>query len=237
MLKIISAHQHLWSSISQEIKRNSLQISYYVQGIYFPIPRIIDDITKKSNRRVIKIKSHNRYSYQDNIQDSNYYVAHLGPTWVLSAPGGSHIGPINLAIRDMSMELILYMRCLFVVFLVSEDIQQGNALICWLIWYTTTKIRLFIKVNLTSLFSCIWRIYPQQSNGTACYLRLWALWAVWTVIFIISLTSVIIVVIVIVIIFISIDIGLLNHCNVLLNIKIHMKKNYNIFLLSILHKL
>ena len=31
--------------------------------------------------------------------DSKFHVAHMGPTWVLSAPGGSHVGPMNLAIR------------------------------------------------------------------------------------------------------------------------------------------
>ena len=31
--------------------------------------------------------------------DSNFHVAHMGPTWVLSAPGESHVGPMNLAIR------------------------------------------------------------------------------------------------------------------------------------------
>ena len=33
--------------------------------------------------------------------DSNFHGAHMGPTWVLSAPGGSQVGPMNLAIRDM----------------------------------------------------------------------------------------------------------------------------------------
>ena len=31
--------------------------------------------------------------------DSKVHVAHMGPTWVLSAPGGPHVGPMNLAIR------------------------------------------------------------------------------------------------------------------------------------------
>ena len=35
------------------------------------------------------------------IPDSNAYGANMGPTWVLSAPGGPHDGPINLAIRDV----------------------------------------------------------------------------------------------------------------------------------------
>ena len=34
------------------------------------------------------------------IPDSNFRVAHMWPTWVLSAPGGLHVGPMNLAIRD-----------------------------------------------------------------------------------------------------------------------------------------
>ena len=36
----------------------------------------------------------------ENIPDSKVHVAHMGPTWVLSAPGGPHVGPMNLAIRD-----------------------------------------------------------------------------------------------------------------------------------------
>ena len=31
--------------------------------------------------------------------DSNFHVAHTGPTWVLSAPGGPHVGPIEITIR------------------------------------------------------------------------------------------------------------------------------------------
>ena len=31
--------------------------------------------------------------------DSNVHGANVGPTWVLSAPDGSHVGPMNLAIR------------------------------------------------------------------------------------------------------------------------------------------
>ena len=30
----------------------------------------------------------------------------MGPTWVLSAPGGPHVGPMNLAIRDLSSSRI-----------------------------------------------------------------------------------------------------------------------------------
>ena len=32
--------------------------------------------------------------------DSKVHGANMGPTWVLSAPDGPHVGPMNLAIRD-----------------------------------------------------------------------------------------------------------------------------------------
>ena len=35
-----------------------------------------------------------------NIPDSKVHMANMGPTWVLSAPGGPHVGPMNFAIRD-----------------------------------------------------------------------------------------------------------------------------------------
>ena len=31
--------------------------------------------------------------------DRKFHVAHMGPTWVLSAPGGPQVGPMNLDIR------------------------------------------------------------------------------------------------------------------------------------------
>ena len=35
-----------------------------------------------------------------NIPDSKVHGANMGPTWVLSAPGGLHVGLMNLAIWD-----------------------------------------------------------------------------------------------------------------------------------------
>ena len=32
--------------------------------------------------------------------DSKLHRANMGPTWVLPAPGGTHVGPVNLAIWD-----------------------------------------------------------------------------------------------------------------------------------------
>ena len=35
--------------------------------------------------------------------DSKVCVANMGPTWVLAAPGGPHVGPMNFAIRLPAM--------------------------------------------------------------------------------------------------------------------------------------
>ena len=35
-----------------------------------------------------------------HIPNSKFHGANMGPTWVLSAPDGSHVGPMNLAVRD-----------------------------------------------------------------------------------------------------------------------------------------
>ena len=36
----------------------------------------------------------------DIIPDNKVHVTHMEPTWVLSAAGGPHVGPMNLAIGD-----------------------------------------------------------------------------------------------------------------------------------------
>ena len=36
------------------------------------------------------------------IPESKVHGANMGPTWVLSSPGGPHVGPMNLAIGDIT---------------------------------------------------------------------------------------------------------------------------------------
>ena len=38
-------------------------------------------------------------THSDLYPDSKVHLANMGPIWVLSAPDGSHVGPMNLAIR------------------------------------------------------------------------------------------------------------------------------------------
>ena len=46
---------------------------------------------------------------ENDIPDSKVHGANMGPTWVLSAPAGPHIGPMNLAIRG-----IKYAKAVFI---------------------------------------------------------------------------------------------------------------------------
>ena len=44
--------------------------------------------------------------YFQNNPDSKVHGTNTGPTWVLPAPDGPHVGPMNLAIREPSHECI-----------------------------------------------------------------------------------------------------------------------------------
>ena len=49
----------------------------------------------------IYIATYSNTVFFKNNPDSQVCVAHMRPTWVLSAPGGPHVGPTNVAIRDI----------------------------------------------------------------------------------------------------------------------------------------
>ena len=74
----------LWRHCKAKKPRNtsSSRASYW-------IPYLLGRILKKHDRGITQ-----------NIPDSNVHGANMGPTWVLSAPDGPHVGPMNLAIRD-----------------------------------------------------------------------------------------------------------------------------------------
>ena len=42
--------------------------------------------------------------------NSNVHGANMGPTWALSAPDGSHAGPMNLTIRDVNPSFYEYIN-------------------------------------------------------------------------------------------------------------------------------
>ena len=48
-----------------------------------------------------------------NSPDSKVHGANMGPTWVLSAPDGPHVFPMNLAIREYSSIALLKLQPYF----------------------------------------------------------------------------------------------------------------------------
>ena len=64
-----------------------------MHNIYFLIKVIVYEMQ-------VQVGSVNSTSIEKGVQyrDSKVHVAHMGPTWVLSAPGGPHVGPMNLAL-------------------------------------------------------------------------------------------------------------------------------------------
>ena len=44
--------------------------------------------------------------YYQPYPDSKVHGTNAGPTWVLSAPGGPHIGPMNLAIMVYQIHML-----------------------------------------------------------------------------------------------------------------------------------
>ena len=45
---------------------------------------------------------------KSSIPDSKFHEANMGPTWVLSAPDGPHVGHMNLAFRDFAAFILLF---------------------------------------------------------------------------------------------------------------------------------
>ena len=56
---------------------------------------------KSSSRASMLTDASAKLSY--TFPDSRAHGANMGPTWILSAPGGPHVDPVNLAIRDIHL--------------------------------------------------------------------------------------------------------------------------------------
>ena len=84
--------------------------------------------------------------YTTGNPDSNVHGANIGPTWVLSAPGGPHIGPINLAIRVLMPPIskwIAHSLCF-------QTDQQRTALSPWPFIMQPEDYRLFTPWHMNA---------------------------------------------------------------------------------------
>ena len=87
--------------------QSSCSVCLTVNVTYFiltTIKHIFPPASNGSKNRTFYLKiDHYRIPLYDFIRypDSKVNGANMGPTWVLSAPYGPHVGPMNLAIADM----------------------------------------------------------------------------------------------------------------------------------------
>ena len=78
--------------------------------------------------------SYNPYYGRYSVPDSKVHGANMGPTWVLSAPDGHHIVPMNLAIRGNTPRERVYIKQTLELFwgswiLISSLSHQGQILL------------------------------------------------------------------------------------------------------------
>ena len=74
----------------------------------------VDDLILSASGQPLSsfiIHIHNLLSFIKSITfvsnpDSKVHGANMGSIWVLSAPDGPHVGPMNLAIREVSTMII-----------------------------------------------------------------------------------------------------------------------------------
>ena len=75
--------------------------------------------------------------------DNKVHGANMGPTWVLSAPDGPHVGPMNLVIRDWQIKESHYLNQSRLTIKILWHSLQGNV-------YFNTKIsipKLWLKIT------------------------------------------------------------------------------------------
>ena len=61
-----------------------------------------------------------------SIPDGKVHGAKMGPTWVLSAPDGPHVGPMNLAIRDVFSCSVYWKLYIYFTEPLKGDFASGN---------------------------------------------------------------------------------------------------------------
>ena len=72
---------------------------YFLSGLH-PLKLYLQHVMHKTHIKLPLVTEAAIQTRNTNIPNSNVHGANVGPTWVLSAPDGPHVGPINLAIRD-----------------------------------------------------------------------------------------------------------------------------------------
>ena len=99
---------HLWE-ISSGVKYDKGE-SYDVNSSWESQNRIDGLMQDKRNSSALAMElcfsCTNSSILADYIPDSKAHGANMRPTWVLSSPGGPHVGPMNLTIWDVGFSAL-----------------------------------------------------------------------------------------------------------------------------------
>ena len=80
--------------------------------------------------------------------DSKVHRANMGPTWVLSAPDGPHVGPMNLAIRVLIIMAISTSVLFFNGFMMNNFPEYNKRLPRWQKdWSSITYIYIYDRLS------------------------------------------------------------------------------------------
>ena len=60
-------------------------------------------------------------SADDLFPDSKVHVTNMGPTWVLLAPDGPHVGPMNLAVPFSCLEYGYLLQRAWLLFILKTE--------------------------------------------------------------------------------------------------------------------
>ena len=86
---------------------------------------------------------------QDIFPDSKVHGANMGPTWVLSAPDGPHVGPMNFAIRVVLIFHTTETACEIIEWLHHDP----ATLFCYPNWLCNTRDPLW-HIRLVNCKNC-----------------------------------------------------------------------------------
>ena len=93
-------HNHIINQIIDETKFPHIQKGmWYIQFISIAYIVLMHISISISYTKILKILMNG--PGMGNIPDSKVHGANMGPSWVLSNQDGPHVGPMNLAIRDV----------------------------------------------------------------------------------------------------------------------------------------
>ena len=113
--------------------------------------------------------------------DSKIHGANMGPTWVLSAPDGPHVGPMNLAIREYISYLLWHLSVMVNDLIIVKLLAKEFGLTAWgmLYWvYIINPLRAkffrgninmylhfmsFLHIDLTQVLKILPQVRPTHS--------------------------------------------------------------------------